>query len=273
MITRMQQTVSISRLPKKKGASRSAAHYADFLEIITPAKILLLVSLFVLFFVFYGVFVTVGSVMNVPVSQVNIEGEFRYITEAEINDAITQYVVNDFVSVDLKELRKELLALPWVYKASVKRQLPNGLLVTLIEQQPIAYWNKNGMLNEDHEIFFPSKLPKIDNLPKLEGKNHKAVFSLYEELNAQLPKIQLPINDIKVNDRNVAYIKNGLGAKLIFNAAEYAEKIKVWKTLSASSLGLRLSEVDYVDLRYSNGAAVKWLETVDVQSKQKIGGV
>ena len=129
------------------------------------------------------------------------------------------------------------------------------------------------MLNEKHEIFFPSKLPKLDNLPKLEGKNHKAVFSLYKELNAQLPAAQLPINDIKVNDRNVAYIKNGLGTKLIFNAAEYAEKIKVWKTLSASSLGLRLSEVDYVDLRYSNGAAVKWLETADMQSKQKIGGV
>jgi cell division protein FtsQ len=211
-------------------------------------------------------------VLNVPVSQVNVEGEFRYLSQEEVHHVINTYVVNGFITVDLKKLRAELLQLPWIYKASVKRQLPDGLLVTLVEQKPVAFWNNDGMINDSGEVFFPSKMIDIPGMPRLYGKNHQDVLAFYGDLQKQLPLEHQPVSSLNVSESNVVHATLKPGAVLVFNKADMLEKIKIWKSISASELGNRLNEVEYVDLRYSNGAAVKWKAFDQVNSKNMASG-
>lgn len=272
-IARNQESVSMARLRARKGASRTATIDKNFLEKISLAKLLLLSSLIVAAVVFYGSYTAVQTVLDVPVSQVDVEGSFQYLRQEEVHQVINNYVVNGFVTVDLKKLRSELLELPWVKKAAIKRKLPNGLLVTMVEQKPLAYWNDDAMINDDGALFFPLVLPVIAELPRLRGKNHKVVMEVYGQLAMQLPVEQQPIRMVNVSESKVVHVLVSDEATLVFKAADLPAKIGMWKTISATELGRKLKEVEYVDLRYSNGAAVKWKDALDTQSKTKTGGV
>ncbi|WP_095013204.1 cell division protein FtsQ/DivIB [Tsuneonella mangrovi] len=49
-------------------------------------------------------------------------------------------------SVDLDQLRQQLLALPWVADARVSRQLPTTLVIDIVERKPAAVLKKPGRL-------------------------------------------------------------------------------------------------------------------------------
>jgi cell division protein FtsQ len=274
IIARNQENVSMSnRLRAKKGASKTNVPNKKFFEHITLARVLFFASIIVSAFVFYGSYTAVQTVLDVPVNQVDVEGSFQYLNQEEVNQVINSYVVNGFVSVDLKQLRAELLELPWVYKASIKRQLPNGLLVTLLEQKPVAYWNDNAMINDAHQLFFPSLMPEISGLPHLKGKNHQSVLVIFDELKKQLPGGQQPIQSLDVSETHLVNVVISSGARLVFNSSDLLEKMTMWKTISASGLGTQLNEVEYVDLRYSNGASVMWRKDSRMNSEKKTGDV
>lgn len=46
--------------------------------------------------------------------------------------------------IDLSEARQRILALPWVREASVERQLPDMVLVRIVERRPMALWQNRG---------------------------------------------------------------------------------------------------------------------------------
>lgn len=257
-IERYKESVSIARLSSKKGASRTDVKKESIFVKISFAKI---ASVLVVIFVaglIYGSLTTVKTVLNVPVDKVDVVGSFKYIKKNEINKIIEKYTVNGFVSVDLNSLRDELIELPWVYKASVERTMQNGLSIKILEQKPLAYWNDDGMINEQKTLFFPKELPVDETLPHLYGKFHRSVLQMYDFLCLELPLEQLPLHKVIVSDSNVIKIRLTTDTWLIMNASELSEKVKMWKYISASQLHDQLSNIEYVDLRYSNGAAVKW---------------
>lgn len=275
IIARNQENVSMgNKLRAKKGASKTNVPNKKIIEQFSLAKLLFAASVTVSAFVFYGSYTAVQTVLDVPVNQVDVEGSFQYLQQEEVHQVINNYVVNGFVSVDLKKLRAELLELPWVYKASVKRKLPNGLSVMLLEQKPVAFWNDEAMINEANELFSPSVMPKIEGLPHLHGKNHESVMALFDELKTQLPAGQQPVHILYVSETNVVNVEIDSGSRLIFNGADLLEKMTMWKKISSSDLGARLNEVEYVDLRYSNGAAVMWRKDSHMMnSEKKTGGI
>lgn len=270
MFERYKESVSIARLSSKKGASRTVVDKKKILVAIPFAKIFFIVVMLVFIGVVYGSFTTVKTVLNVPVNKVDVSGDFKYIPQSNINAVIEKYAVNGFVSVDLSSLRNELMTLPWVYKASVERTMQNGLKVKILEQKPLAYWNDDGMINEQKSLFFPKNKMVDESLPHLYGKFHRSVLQVYDLLCLELPIEQLPLRKVIVSDSNVVKILLTTDTWLIVNAAELNEKIKLWKFISSAQLNGQLKDIEYIDMRYSNGAAVKWKSSY---SKANLAGV
>ena len=262
----------MARPHARKGASRNANTNKNYLEKFSLTRFLLAASLVVLALVMYGSFSAVQTVLDVPVSQVDVQGSFHYLSESDVNRVINAYVDNGFVSVDLENLRAEFLALPWVHQASIRRQLPNGLRVNLVEQVPIAYWNGKAMINDAGEVFSPASIPVIAGLPLLEGTNHQTVLSLFEALKQHLPARQQPVRRLKVSESHVVRAEIGSGTVLIFNAGDVVAKMEIWKTISAGELADRLDDVEYADLRYSNGAAVRFRQASSNDKQGELNG-
>lgn len=49
--------------------------------------------------------------------------------------------------IDLAAAKARLEALPWIRTADVQRQLPDTLLIRLVEREPFAFWQRNGALS------------------------------------------------------------------------------------------------------------------------------
>lgn len=77
--------------------------------------------------------------MGLRLQDVIVEGRHNLPAET-IKAAVGAEPGDPLLSVDLAELREELQKNPWVKNVSVRRALPDRLVITLIERQPLAIW-------------------------------------------------------------------------------------------------------------------------------------
>ena len=71
----------------------------------------------------------------------------HYVSAGAVRSHITGRVKGDFFTVNLNQVRSLFESVPWVRRASVRRIWPDALRVSIEEQQPLALWNENQMVN------------------------------------------------------------------------------------------------------------------------------
>lgn len=235
-----------------------------FTAFLSVPRLLVFAAVCVGVIALYGSLMAVKTVLNIPVEQVEIQGELEFQTHKQIADIINHYVVNGFVSVDLQQLQKELVALPWIHEVAIKRKMEQGLLIQLQEQKPVAYWNHDSLINQYGEVFTPESVPVIAGLPVFSGKDHAKVLGVYQRVLATLPEAHLPLRAVEVDARNVVQVSLSTQTELVMNYLQLAEQLERWRVIADAGLSRKLNEVKRVDLRYSNGAAVSWKNNVAV---------
>ena len=65
------------------------------------------------------------------------------------------------LAIDLDQSREALLALPWVREATVRRRLPDTILIRIVEREPLALWQHQNRL---HLIDRQGVVVPVDNL-------------------------------------------------------------------------------------------------------------
>src|SRR5262249_48593670 len=148
---------------------------------------------------------------------------------------------------------------PWVKKAILTRKWPDEIFVNIVEQIPIAYWNNTALLNEKGEIFTPEKQVNLPNLPMLYGPNNlqTPVWEGYKQMNLMFQPLGLTIASSSMTDRQTweIYLSNGihlfLGRENVIPRLE--QFIAIYPKISD-----KINNIQYVDLRYSEGFAIKW---------------
>lgn len=268
-IMSVRQHSGAQRIAAAIPGSRLRVSIQNFALRIGLGEFLMLIVIIVAGLVFYGSFVAIDNVLEVPVNQVEVKADLLYQTRNEITEVINGHIENGFIRVNLELLRLELLDLPWIYQVSIRRKLPHGLIVELMEQQPLAYWNDNAFVNGYGEVFTPQTLPVITGLPRFYGHNDQKVLGIYKELQQLLPKEQQPIRALTVSEQDTVVVKLAAGAELVLTAEKLHEQIVRWKQITVEGIGDRLSEVRQADLRYSNGAAVQWKNIVASREDKK----
>src|SRR5690606_18435814 len=80
-------------------------------------------------------------------------------------------LTGNFFAINLDKVRTVIETAPWVRRAQVRRVWPNALLVQIEEQQPLALWNEDQMINTWGEAFSANQgeLPDEYRLPQLSG--------------------------------------------------------------------------------------------------------
>ena len=88
------------------------------------------------------------------------------------------------LNYDLEAAKKRIEALPWIRQVSVKRMLPNTILLSISESRALAIWQNKGkfsLINEQGEEIKVSDLRKFNSLMVVVGKdaptNTRSLFS------------------------------------------------------------------------------------------------
>lgn len=202
-----------------------------------------------------------------PIRVVGVDGEIQHLHRETLESAVAEAVNGSFFSVDLEQVRRRVERLPWIESVSVRRVWPDTLRVRVVEQVPLAYWGKDGLVNERGEIFRPGTLPRLEGLATLEGADEDAVRITREFLRMRtlLETAGLELRHVWVDPRLAWRLETGEGVLLNLGRREVMPRLSRFVQLYPFLTERAKATPASVDLRYTNGFSVRWRDTTGPQ--------
>lgn len=203
---------------------------------------------------------------RLPVKEIRLSGDFKYISQHEVDRAVRANQPGSFFELDVRKAQADIEALPWVYRASVRKDWPNNLHVHLVEQVAVARWNQDLLLNEQAQSF-AAKTPQGLELPDLFGPqgSEEAALDGYRAMLALLQQSGFAINELVLTERFAWHVKLSNELELNLGRSEFIDRLQRFVDIYPLLMqGQRQPE--YVDLRYDTGLAVGWKQPDEQQS-------
>jgi len=204
---------------------------------------------------------------TLPIQRVQVEGEFRHLVRQDVYAAIGEPASGGFFNVDVGAVKAAAEAMPWVDSASVWRVWPDTLRVAITEQVPLARWEPmeagtatgGGMVNMRGVLFHPGH-GGDEGLPLFSGPRGsvESVAARYQSLSGVLAAAGLRVTALKLNQRRAweLWLDNGIRLKLGRGAGD--ERVQRFVDAYVPLLTQKAAQMKWVDLRYTNGFAVRW---------------
>jgi cell division protein FtsQ len=193
---------------------------------------------------------------TLPIKQVHIEGEFLRLDSNRLQMLVTDKVRGGFFNIDVTAIRSDLMALPWVKDVSVHRAWPDGLRVVVVEQIAVVRWNETGLLNDQGQYFSPDKaFPQ--GLPVLEGPDESQKL-LLERFKLLKDTYGLSLLRLHLNERRAWLFELDSGLSVVLGRKDFDNRVERFVHVVIKNLGEKLSQAKEIDMRYTNGFAVRW---------------
>ena len=203
-----------------------------------------------------------------PVSRLEITGDLPADAVARVHARLLPLLQGQLLSLDMDALRFEAQQEPWVAQARVERLWPDAVRVSLVQRHAIARWGEGAVLTDTAYEFKPPMTEIPASLPRLSGPPGRAaeVLQVYQALHQQLGSTPYVPVELSLGDRGDWIATTAEGLELRLGRGDPALKVAVLLTAAAQPLQSRLSEMAYLDLRYTNGFAVGWASPRDSRS-------
>ena len=197
---------------------------------------------------------------NFPVKNIQIEASYQHINPQALQQVIAPYIKGGFFSLNVSKIRKHIMELPWVYAVNISRTWPDGIVINVSEQIPVACWNGNSLLNSDGDIFTPDKSTMPDNLPLLLGTDDQAVEVLqyYGVMNQDLSAINLAITQLDLDAQGSWHLLLNNGITVLLGNSSIVNRLQIFIKAYHKVIGAKEKDVARVDLRYNAGFSIKW---------------
>ena len=178
-------------------------------------------------------------------------------TPEQIEALARREVKGNFFTLDLAEARAAFATLPWVRKVEVRRKWPDRLDVALEEHVPLARWGNAALVNTHGEVFAAAynsvTVPLFIGPPE----SAKEVAIQYGYFLRRLATIgQVPV-EVHVSPRRAWQVRLASGITLKLGRERIEARLDRYIAVHDRTLGRLHRKLDYVDLRYPNGFAVR----------------
>lgn len=195
-----------------------------------------------------------------PIKDVEIGAPYQHIESLGIKQAVTSYIKGNFFSLNVARLSSEIVKMPWVYSANITRVWPDKIVIEIAEQQAIARWNDDGLLNTNADIFFPPKSTFPDNLPLFRGPDAQAkeVWAHYVAMNKLLAELNLQITELDYDQQEAWRLMLSNGISVLLGNDDPMDKLALFVQLYPKIIGDKSDLVEAADTRYNNGLSIKW---------------
>ena len=207
-----------------------------------------------------GVYQWIQNPENLTIKSVEVTGDFNVLDKKKLQPLIESYTKTNLYLLDDEGLEKELEDNPWVHSASMTHVWPDKLIVKIYEQRPVAYWGEFQMLAENGEIIKASLEDKKGTLPLLYSPNDKGrnMASGFLKIREMMKGFPVKLVEFKEDARGSWQIKLENGMTLKIGRKHQEKRLKRFMVAYKQSLNTVIDKVSVVDLRYTNGFAVKW---------------
>ncbi|MDH3614150.1 MAG: cell division protein FtsQ/DivIB [Gammaproteobacteria bacterium] len=240
-----------ARRRKQKKAARFTTPKIRVAHIVTPVIAVAAVI---------ATYLASASMLDRPIRSIEIHGPFQRVTALQIEEAISDELEDGFVSADLGGIQRHIVELPWIDQAMVARRWPSRLRIDVTEQVPAAIWGKRGLLNVRGELFVRNARHVPAELPRLSGPENRSadVAKRYLEVRDRLIPVGLDLRRVHLDPRGAwdMTLQNGVEVRL--GRREVDTRTELFLDIVADIITGRAAEIEYVDMRYSNGFTIGW---------------
>jgi cell division protein FtsQ len=195
-----------------------------------------------------------------PVRVISIDGSFQRVSPGQIEKAVAPFANEGFMSVNLADIQRAVESLPWVDHARIARRFPNSLRVTVTEQTAAARWGESGLLNTRGELFVREAAHVPPELPRLSGPegSESQVAQRYLSVQGRMLEAGMRIAALRLDERGAWEMDLDSGVTVRLGRRDVDERIDRFIHTASQVIVHRLNEINYVDMRYSNGFAIGW---------------
>lgn len=207
--------------------------------------------------------------LDQPVTEVRILGEAQHLDKAALAKRLAASLDKPLLELDLNRLRDKVLDDPWVHAVRVRRAWPPAIEVRIEEEVPVARWGDKGLLNHQGDIFWPELKPEYRSLPQLNGpaSDTERVMAQFHDLNRMFQRAGLKLSALSLEPRGAWTLELDNGIRVVVGRERVTERLARFMQIYRQALEPRAAEIEQVDIRYTNGVAVRWRPKPDTNEK------
>ena len=191
-----------------------------------------------------------------PLREIQLESAPVHVTRDEIERRMKGAIRGNFFTLDLESVRTSFMAIPWVRNVELRRHWPGRLQVALEEHVPLARWAPAALINTHGEVFEARYTGALPVFAGPEGAAKEMAIQ-YEFFRRGLSLIGHQPAELLVSPRRAWRLKLESGITLELGREHIEARFNRFVATYESTLQTLDQAVQYVDLRYANGFAVR----------------
>jgi cell division protein FtsQ len=194
-----------------------------------------------------------------PIRTVRVYGVNR-VNPQEVQHLLFPLVNHGFFTINVDYIRDRLQQMPWVSDLYVRRVWPDQVEITVVEKKPTARWNGESLLSEAGELFAPKQETCPANLPNFVGPPGQQIIMLryFKDINRLLSPLHAKISYLEMTPYFTWKLTLDNGIMVQIGHKDILTRLNHFVKVYPKIVGARAADVDYIDLRYPNGMAVRW---------------
>lgn len=195
-----------------------------------------------------------------PLARISVTSPYQRVAQSDIEALVGDITSGGFISLDLAVVRERLEAHPWIASASVRRQWPDRLQLSIVEEVPIARWRDSGFLNRSGVALEATDSNTLSNLPLLVGPqgSSRLVMSEFRDVSELLFSQNLKVLAFSVDQHGARSMTLDSGHEVMLGRGDVIAKVRRFLAIWQGELASKQQEIKAVDARYDNGVAVSW---------------
>ena len=206
---------------------------------------------------------------TLPFRTIQVFGQLKWMKKDTLNQLVVDNINGGFFSLDVDGLKQHLERQTWIESVAIRRVWPDVLQIDVSEQHPVAIWNHNAIINRRGELFTANEEKFPPALINIEGPqgSHQALMKYYQTLADMTAALGLHISGLTVNERRAMTLTLNNGLQLLLGRVrtEFDMVTEMNRFVQAyqTALAPKIEKIQLVDLRYTNGLAVRWKQNAN----------
>jgi cell division protein FtsQ len=192
------------------------------------------------------------------------QDELRHVNHLTLRSNALGRIKGNFFTTNLDAVRQAFESVPWVRRATVRREWPDQLIVALEEHEALGTWGEDGKLLSTKGDVFTANLAEAEEdhtLPEFDGPDgsEKEVLSRYDELRTWFAPLKLVPESLSLSGRYAWTVRlnNGMSVALGREQTSTTLKERVDRLMGIyPQLVEHLQNIETIDMRYQNGLAL-----------------
>lgn len=199
-----------------------------------------------------------------PVQLVHVYGA-QHVDHKELQNLLKPLVAHNFFAVDMELIKDRLHQFSWVEDITIRRVWPDRVDIIIAERQPIAHWHDGNLLSAGGDLFSPGEYSTPANLPQFIGPDgtQGTMLQFFNDFNRELTPLHAKITTLELTSYQMWRLTLDNGIRLRLGHKNILTHLSQFVKVYPKIIGDKAKDVEYVDLRYPNGMAVRWKETTD----------